>query len=290
MEIIGQIFYIVFFIPITNILILIYQGLSLIHIPGALGFSIVLFGIIFKLATWPLMGSQIKSAQKIAALKPHMDELKKKHKDDKQAFASAQMALYKEHGVNPAAGCLPMLIQLPILFELFNVINNLFKGQAGLESINKVLYPALHLNSLPDHNFLGLNLTTHPASYIKNFIDPISYLSIPLPILLVPLITGGLIFIQSKMMVPAKPLKIYKEDKLKEVKEKESMEDAMAGMQSQMTYMMPLMFGVFAFQYPIGLAIYYNTFTIMGIIQQYRISGWGGLSGFAGNLKFKIKN
>jgi YidC/Oxa1 family membrane protein insertase len=275
---IGQIFHVLFFIPLTNVLILIYQGLTAAHIPGALGFAIALFGILFKLVTWPLTGAQLKSAQKMASLKPHLDQLKVKHKEDKQAFGAAQLALYKEHGVNPAAGCLPALIQIPIFFQLVNVINNLFKGDEGLRTINAVLHPSLRLSGLPDPNFLGLNLSTHPGSFVTNWANPASYFSIPLPILLIPLITAALAFVQSKMMQPASPLKIYKNDKAKEVKQKVETEDAMASMQTQMTYMMPIMFGVFAFQFPIGLAIYYNMFTIMGIIQQYSVSGWGGLT------------
>lgn len=282
---IGQIFYTIFYVPLVNILVLIYQGLHAINIPGALGFAIVIFGILSRFAIWPLTGSQLRSAQQMSSLRPQMESLKKKHKDDKQALATAQMALYKEHGVNPAAGCLPVLIQIPIFFQLVNVINNLFKGEQGLADINKALHPALQLSNLPDPNFLGLNLATHPGAFLQNFLDPLSYLNIPLPILLVPLLTAGLAFVQSKMMVPAKPLTIYKDDKPKEVKEKETAEDAMSGMQTQMTYMMPVMFGVFAFQFPIGLAIYYNMHTILGIVQQYRISGWGGMTDLIARIK-----
>ncbi len=282
---IGQIFYTIFYVPLVNILVLIYQGLNAINVPGALGFAIVIFGILSRFAIWPLTGSQLKSAQQMSSLRPQMEALKKKHKDDKQALATAQMALYKEHGVNPAAGCLPVLIQIPIFFQLVNVINNLFKGEQGLADINKALHPALHLSSLPDPNFLGLNLATHPGAFLQDFLNPLSYLNIPLPILLVPLLTAGFAFVQSKMMVPAKPLTIYKDDKPKEVKEKETAEDAMASMQTQMTYMMPVMFGVFAFQFPIGLAIYYNMHTILGIVQQYRISGWGGMTDVIARFK-----
>ena len=79
------------------------------------------------------------------------------------------------------------------------------------------------------------------------------------------------------MMMPAKHLSHHKDEKQKEAKEKEGMEDAMASMQGQMVYLMPVMIGYFAFQFPVGLAIYWNTFTIMGIVQQYRVAGWGGM-------------
>src|SRR3989304_8809199 len=116
---IGEIFDLVFFGPVINLLVIIFQGLSAVHIPGALGFAILILTVIIRIIVWPFMATQIKATKKMADLKPHLNELKKKHKDDKKALASAQMALYKEHGVNPAGGCLPALIQIPVFIALF---------------------------------------------------------------------------------------------------------------------------------------------------------------------------
>src|SRR3989344_156329 len=99
MSAIIGIFDLIFFAPVVNILVLIYQGLSAIHIPGALGFSIIILTVLIRFLVWPFMTSQIKSMKKMADLKPHLDELKRKHQDDKKALAQAQMSLYKEHGV-----------------------------------------------------------------------------------------------------------------------------------------------------------------------------------------------
>src|SRR3990167_419209 len=115
---IGDIFNLLFMGPVVNLLVALYQGLQSAHIPGALGFSIMTLTILVRFLVWPFMGSQIKATKKMSDLRPHLDELKKKHKDDKQALASAQMALYKEHGVNPAGGCLPALIQIQIFIAL----------------------------------------------------------------------------------------------------------------------------------------------------------------------------
>ena len=90
-------------------------------------------------------------------------------------------------------------------------------------------------------------------------------------------------------MTPKK-VKLYRSDSPKEVKEKEENEDMTQAMQTQMTFMMPVMIGFFAFQFPIGLALYWNTVTILSIIQQYLISGWGGMEGILDNFKnFKFK-
>ena len=268
MQVIGDIFNLFFYGPILNVLVGIYHALNFVHLPGALGFAIILMTVLIRLAVWPLMASQMKSVKKMAELKPHIDALKEKHKGDKQAFASAQMALYKEHGVNPAGGCLPSLLQFPIIIALYQTIFAFFSDGSGLEKINQALYlPAWHLPSAPDLTFFGLNLATKPSDFLVS------------AFILVPLVTAGLQFAQSKMMAQ-KPVAVYKTDKPKEIKEKGKSEDAMAAMQGQMMYMMPLMVGWFAFQFPIGIALYWNTFTILGIVQQHKMSGWGGLEGW----------
>lgn len=276
MQIIGFIFNTIFFGPVVNLLVLILHGLETLRVPGALGFAVIILTIIIRLLVWPLMSSQMKSLKKMNELKPHLDELKAKHKDDKQAFAAAQMALYKQHGVNPAGGCLPMLIQFPILIALYQSISAFFGGGVGLERLNSVLYsPAWSLKVAPDLNFFGVNLATKPSDF--------THLGVFL--LLIPVLTGLLQFIQSKMMSPA-PVEKYPSDSPKEKREKDTQEDTMQAVQSQMLYLMPVMVGYFAFQFPVALSLYWNTLTILGIIQQYYISGWGGLSSFAGNLKF----
>ena len=104
--------------PILNVLIALYKGFEFLHIPGPLGFAVIGITLVVRLVLYPLMAAQLRSARKMAKLKPHMDALSVKHKGDKQALSQAQMALYKEHGINPAAGCLPLLIQMPVLIAL----------------------------------------------------------------------------------------------------------------------------------------------------------------------------
>ena len=249
---IGDIFNLIFLGPIINLLVFIFQTLQALHIPGALGFSIIILTVIIRVLVWPFMASQIKATKKMAELKPHLNELKKKHKDDKQALASAQMALYKEHGVNPAGGCLPALLQIPVL-----------------------LYsPSMKLPDYLDPNFLGVNLGLKPSEFGTHGVF----------LLLVPLITAILTFIQSKMAMP-KAVKHYPSDSPKEEKEKEGFEESMGQVQSQMVFMMPLMIGFFAWQFPVGLAIYWNVYTILGILQQYQVTGWGGLESLVTRVK-----
>src|SRR3989344_4973490 len=271
MQVIGDIFNTVLFGPILNLLVAILQGLEFIHLPGALGFAIIILTIVIRLLVWPFMQTKLKSARKMAELKPQLDDLKIKHKGDKQGLASAQMALYKQHGVNPAGGCIPALIQLPVFIALANAIPMLFDANQ-LQKVNDLLYfPNLKLIAPPDPHFAGFSLG-------DKLIDKTPFVGEWWVLMLIPIITMALSFIQSKMMLPVKPLQVRTEDSKVAIKEKEGVEDTMGAMQSQMMFMMPLMIGVFSYQFPVGLSLYWNIFTLVGIIQQYLIAGWGGFA------------
>ncbi len=276
----GNIFSLLFFNPIINLIVVIIHGFDFIHVPGALGLGIIALTALIRLALYPLNHSQLRSSQKMQSLNPKIQQLKERHKADKQQLQVETMKLYKEHGVNPAAACVPTLIQIPILIGLYQAILTLFNSKGGLHTINNVLYKFVPpLDHLPDPHFLGFNLANQPAEFVK-------YGSL---LLLIPVITAGLQFIQAKMMAP-QAVKPYPSDSPKEKKQKSETEDAMNMMQSQMIYMMPLMIGFFSWQLPIGLALYWNTMTIFGILQQYQIQGLGGLAGWKDRLDQWTKN
>lgn len=260
--------------PILNILILFYKILSSIGIPGALGLAIIFLTVSIRLVLWPLTSTQLKSTQKLSALRPHLERIKKEHGDDKIRHQQEVSALYKEHGVNPLAGCLPLLLQIPVFIALYQVLLKIVNITSGdfLTTINNQLYISwLNLNMLPSTNFLGFDLATKPNQWTQvGFI-----------ILLIPAITGILQFVQSKMLSPAdgSQAKDTKAKAMKKVDDKkESMEDTMASMQSQMTLIMPAMIAFFSYGFPVGLSLYWNTFTVIGIIQQYKITGAGSLN------------
>lgn len=269
-----DLFNLIFLGPIINLLVLIFQGFQALNIPGALGFAIIILTVLIRILVWPFMASQIKATKKMADLKPNLDVLKTKHKGDKQALAQAQMALYKEHGVNPAGGCLPALVQIPVFLALYQSIINILPGGGGnVDKINALLYlPQFKLSGSLDPNFFGLNLGVKPSDFGVSLL------------LLIPLLTAVLTFIQSKMTLP-KPIKHYPSDSPKEGKEKASIEESMGQVQSQMVFLMPIMIGYFAFSFPVGLAFYWNVYTILGILQQYKMTGWGGMSDFVSRFR-----
>lgn len=257
--------------PILNLLIAIYFLLKQLGLPGALGLAIILLSSLIRIIIWPLNSAQLRSAQKMAALKPHLDRIKVDHGHDKVRHQQEVTKLYKEHGVNPLAGCLPLLLQMPVFIGLYTVLSRILdSGKAEfLSDINSRLYfPALHLVDKPDISFLGISLSTKPSEWQQ----------IGFFILIIPILTGVFQFIQSKMLVPA-GASATSPQALKKVEDsKGNMEDTMSQVQSQMTFMMPAMIAFFSYGFPLGLSLYWNTFTIIGIIQQYIVSGPGALN------------
>ncbi len=110
------------------------------------GIAIIVFSILMKLLLTPLSLGQLRSAQKMKALQPEMDKLRAKHADDPTGMQQAQMKLYGEYGINPMGGCLPLLLQMPILYALYAVLtSNIHMRQA---SFIPGWIPDL---SIPDH-------------------------------------------------------------------------------------------------------------------------------------------
>ena len=182
--------------PIINVLMGLYTLFAWLHVPGPLGFAVIGLTIIIRLLLYPLMQAQLRSAKKMSALKPHLDVLNVKHKGDKTALQQAQLALYKEHGVNPAAGCLPLLIQMPVLIALYNVFYQVLNnGNMSnlVADINAVLYLPLFRISTLDLTFFGINLGLKPSAWQTQ----------GWWLLLIPLITAGLQYWQSKLMMPS---------------------------------------------------------------------------------------
>ena len=88
------------------------------------GFVLLLFSVLIKIIVYPLTSKSLNSTRKMQAIQPLLNELKEKHKNDQKKFAQAQMSLFKEHGVNPLSGCVPVLLQMPLLFALFTVFRS----------------------------------------------------------------------------------------------------------------------------------------------------------------------
>lgn len=257
--------------PIINLLMAFYKAFEWMHVPGPLGFSVLALTVVIRLLLYPLMAAQLASAKQMQKIKPHLDVLSAKHKNDKQALQRAQMELYKQHGVNPAAGCLPLLIQMPVLFALYNVFFQVLQnGNATklVADLNHVVYaPFLKITSL-DLSFFGISLGVKPSQWQSH----------GWWLLAIPVVTAGLQYWQSKLMMPAQPSAVSSQPsdkktlKAEDGKPKADTQDTAMEMQKQMAMITPVMFGVFAYQFPLGLALYWNVFGLFGIMQQLKIN------------------
>jgi YidC/Oxa1 family membrane protein insertase len=260
-----QIFDTLFTVPLTNILIAFYQLLTFLHIPFAVGFAIILMTAFIRVLLYPLMAAQIKSAKKMQDVAPKLSDIKEKHKKDKAKQQQEMMKLYKTHNINPASGCIPVLVQFPVLIALYHSLTKVVSLNTpdAIAKVNDTLYFSfLHLDKAWDPTLFGISLAQSPSSL---------FTSMPL-ILLAPLLTAVLQFFLSKMMLPAVPVKAKKDD-------------FQTAIQTQSMYIFPLMIGYFSYSLPFGLSLYWNTFTLFGILQQYRLVGFGGLTPWIEKLK-----
>ncbi len=260
--------------PIINLLMVFYKAFEALHVPGPLGFAVILLTVAIRLLLYPLTRAQLRSAKQMAGLKPHLDELTSRHKDDKPALQKAQMDLYKQHGVNPAAGCLPLLVQMPVLIALYNVFYQVLQNgnmEKLVVDLNKVVYSTVLQIQSFDLNFFGVSLGLKPSSWQTH----------GWWLLTIPVITAALQFWQSKLMMPQPSATMNNSQSTvnkKEIKKntdgkkEEPKVDTAAEMQKQMMLITPIMFGMFAFQFPLGLSLYWNVFGLFGIMQQLRVN------------------
>src|SRR3989344_8665270 len=143
-----------------------------------LGVAIIEISLFSRLIFYPFIKQQTHYSRKMSELQPHLSNLKEKHKGDKQAFATAQMALFKEHGVNPAAGCLPAVVQIVILFGLLGAMNQI----------------------------LTMKLNTHFLIWDMALPDKYDIAGIPVAIPGILVVIAAVTqFLQTKMMMPVPP-------------------------------------------------------------------------------------
>lgn len=255
----GELWSLLLFHPLVNALIFIYSMV------GNFGLAIIILTILLRIVLTPLTMPSLKAAKKMAELAPELALLKKKHGKDQQKLAQAQMDLYKQKGVNPAAGCLPQILQIIILIALYQAFAQVLQANGDIvQKLNQILYAPLKLAEGSSFNlsFLYLNLGK-PDTY------NLSGIPIPGLFLILAALTQ---FLSSKMMQP----QVIKEEKVAEKTEEKS-DDMATAMQGQMLYLFPLMTIFIGFSFPSGLVLYWFVFSAFQLIQQYLVSGWGGL-------------
>ncbi len=229
MEIISTIFNQILYKPLFNLLVILYNA-----IPGHdFGIAIILITLLIRFVLFPLSKKGIKSRKSMETLQPKIKELQKKYKDDKQEQSRKLMEVYKKNKVNPASGCLPLIVQLPILIALYRA----FMGVTDSGNLD-LLYSFVKNPGFIDPSFLGI-------------ID-LSKANVVLAVL-----AGIFQFIQSKLMFKSSsPSKSTGGNKMA------SMQKTMG---RQMTYFMPLITIFIALKLPAGLPLYWAVSTLFGI-------------------------
>ncbi len=236
---------------LAKLLIALHGFVAGLGVGGSWGWAIVIFTVIVKVVTLPLTLKQYQSAKAQQLMQPRMRELQEKYGKDRQKLAEEQMKLYQEMGMNPMGGCLPLLIQLPILWALTYSLYAV-AGAGQLKQANFLWIPDLSFPSLT----VGLSWINE-AIKVNDFGKLAIYFSLPLLMLVTTLI-------QSKMAQPARV--------------PGQAQDPQMRMTNQMMLFMPIMFTWFMLGLPSGVTLYWTVSNLLGVIQQYFVTGWGGLT------------
>lgn len=238
--------------PMVTLLVLLYQvfGNNII-------LSIVVLTVILRMIMYPLLAQQQESAAKMQEMQPRLKKLQEKYKDDREKLAAAQMELYKEAGINPFGGCLPMLVQFPIFIALYSAINFAVASTPFqlVDLSDRLLIPGLDGLIPLESMFLGMDLTAQPQPPGN-----------PWYALALPLLVMVTTYFQFKMTTASRKT----EDK--EDEKDDAQPNQAAAMQQSMSTVMPIMFGFISLTLSVGLSIYFLTSNVVGIIQY---SPWG---------------
>ena len=225
-------FNLILYQPLFNALVLLYQ-----YLPGHdFGVAVVVLTILIKVAFYPLGTIAIRSQKNLSDLQPKLKEIQQKYKDDKERQAKETMALYQREKINPFSGCLPLLIQLPILLALYSLF---WKGLQP-EQIT-FLYGFVANPGLIDPSFLGA-------------------IDLSKPNVILALLAGISQFVQSKMTLPKNQAS-------------RSAGTSQFGdmMQKQMLYFFPGFTVLILWNLPSAIGLYWLTSTVFSIIQQYLV-------------------
>ena len=211
------------------------------------GFSIIILTVILAVLMEPFYRRQLRSTKRMRELQPKLKELQKKYAKNKEGLAQAQWQLYREHGVNPIGCTGPMLIQMPIWIAMYRaVMECLAYAPENMFGLSKQLYSLsiLHETIPLNNQFIWLDLGHGDA-----------FLAIAVAVTM---------WVQMKMSQTTTATDPQQQQ-----------------IQGMMQWLMPLMLGYFTWVFPSGLGLYWFVNNLLRVGMQYRIDGWGGLSGFS---------
>jgi len=207
--------------------------------------GIIALVIVIRIILIPLFVKQIKSQRALTALAPHMKEIQKKYKDDRQKQSEEMMKLYKEHKTNPLASCFPILAQAPIFFALFTVLNGISQNKPH------GLLKGEYLLSAQDASFFGAPLS-------GTFLGSSDTTTKLITVVLIIFMSATTFTTQRQLMVKGMP-------------KMDSSNNMMLQQQKIMLYLFPVIFAVTGVNFPIGVLIYWSTTNLWTWGQQFYV-------------------
>jgi len=240
----GFLYHEILYRPLFNLLIQIYN-----LVPGAdFGVAIIIMTLIIRLAFFPLSIKALVSQKELTKLQPKIKELQEKFKNDKQALGQATMQLYKEHSINPFSGCLPILIQLPVLIALYGALRNGLKP----ESLNDLYYfiSRPELIKTVALGFIDLSDKSHVMA----------------------ILAGALQWFQLKKSNTMQQGQSKETLPVNKNKNTLPSSDISSTMNKQMLYFFPVMVIIIAWNLPAGLTLYWVAATVFSILEQLYVN------------------
>ncbi len=257
------------------------------------GISIILLTLLIKIIVLPLTLKQQKSMTKMQKMQPKLKEIQEKYKDDKDKTAQETMKLYKEYGVSPMGGCLPLLIQFPILIAFYQVIQKpvqyvlgyspsqieKFCSKFGIsaKSGGAQISLAEKMGEL-NFDFFGIDLAAVPWDEIKAFMAGKLGI-IALTALVIPILACVTTYLTSKVSTAVnqtnkqekkenKPQRVLSPD------QKKTGENTGESVTKSMGYMMPIMTLFLTFTFPAALGLYWTVSNVLSIVQTVLLNGY----------------
>jgi len=245
---------------LENVLLTFFNFFKDLGVPGSAGVAIIVFTFLARLIILPLTLKSLQSTRKMQELQPQIKEIQRKYGKDQQKLSEETMKLYKEYKINPAGGCLPMVLQFPIFIGVYQAVIRLTQVSVAEHAAGKMI-DVLSSSGMSIANLTALNLS-EPRLYGSFLWLP--NLGLPDHFYILGVLSVVFQLVVQLMATPR-------------------VQDPQQKAMTQSMLIMPFLFGYLGFTFPSGAVLYWVVGSILSMIQQYVISGWGSLANY---LKF----